>query len=112
MKQEQEHDPDGVPTNNRQMSKQADEVQPTSAGIVPTSPSPLSGKPSGFIVGSTAPGASEAPQVAVEATRAVRGNDVKEYEQPGHDLPETISARQIQADRSNPDGCQAFEVQR
>jgi hypothetical protein len=108
----QEHDPDGLPTNNRQMSKQADEITPTSSGITPTSPNALSGKPSGFMVGSTAPGASEAPQIAVEGPRAARGNDVKEYKQPGHDLPETISAREIANDRSNPDGCQSFEVQR
>ena len=100
---EQEHDPEGFPIN-RELSRDEVEV---------TSPMPLSGKPSGFIVGGTAPGASQAPEVAVEAPKAARGNSIPEYHQPDHaGLPETITAKQIQADRSNPDGCIASEVQR
>lgn len=103
---EQTHDPDGVPTGNRQMSKQASDE------VTPTSPTPLSGRPSGFIVGSTAPGHSEAPMISVEAPRAERGNWVEEYPQPASRLPERITAREIQADRSNPDGCSDSERQR
>jgi hypothetical protein len=95
-KKETETDPEGLPLN-RQM-KPHDQVQPTS-------PSPLSGKPSGFIVGSTAPGHSEAPRVAVEGPKATKQSDVQEYQQPRHDsLPDVITARQVYEDDSNPDG--------
>ena len=111
MKSNEQTDPEGLPLD-RELSKQADEVQPTSSGITPTSPTPLTARPAGFIVGSEGPGQPAAPEISVQAPKAARGNDVKEYKQPTHDLPETISARQIYNDRSNADGCTASEVQR
>jgi hypothetical protein len=131
MKNEKELDPEGMPVNRRlkdadplesaekgwqvgtELAHIVDEVTETSPGVQVTSPTPLSGKPSGYMVGSTAPGASEAPQIAVEGPKAARGNAVPEYRPSvSSQLPDQISARQVQADRSNPDGCQAFEVQR
>jgi hypothetical protein len=103
MKQEEELTPEGLPLN-RQM-KQNDQVTETSPGLEVTSPNALSGRPSGFMVGQTAPGASEAPRIAVESPRAVQGNAVPEYKWPALNLPEQLSARQIHEDRSNPDGC-------
>jgi hypothetical protein len=91
MKQEQEHDPDGVPTNNRQMSKQADEVQPTSAGIVPTSPAPLTARPDGAgPVGQSGPN--------LESGRSPASSSIPEYRHPPSHLPQTISAKEVAAD--------------
>jgi hypothetical protein len=90
----------------------ADQVTETSPGLKVTSATPLSGKPSGFIVGSEGPGASEAPEVAVEAPKAARGNAVPEWKPLPSNLPDVITAREVANDRSNPDGCVASEVQR
>jgi hypothetical protein len=111
MKQ-QEVDPEGVPLDRKMKSQ--DEVTETSPGIVPTGPSPLTGKPAGLKLDEVDdPGAVNAPRIAVEASKAARGNAVPEYRPSvSSQLPDQISARQVQADRSNPDGCQAFEVQR
>jgi hypothetical protein len=78
-----------------------------------TSPSPLTGKPAGVKVDEVDdPGAVNAPQIAVESAKSPASTSVPEYKQPLSRLPDQISARQIQADRSNPDGCVASEVQR
>lgn len=95
-----------------QLAHIVDEVTETSSGIQPTSPTPLSGKPSGYMVGSTAPGASEAPQVAVESAKSPKQSAIPEYQAPASRLPDTISAREIYNDRSNPDGCVSGGVQR
>lgn len=103
MKNEKETDPDGLPLD-RKLSKQADEIMPTSTGITPTSPTPLTGKPSGLKVDDVDdPGATNAPKIAMEAPKAARGNSIPEHR--GADLsqlPETIDASR---DFSNPDGC-------
>jgi hypothetical protein len=107
----EELDPEGMPIN-RQLTKQRD-VEPTSSGITPTSPSPLTARPAGYLVGSSGPGQPQAPAVAAESPRAVQGNSVPEYRPTALSrLPEQISARELANDRSNPDGCQAFKVQR
>jgi hypothetical protein len=110
MKNENEVDPEGLPLDRRM--KQNDQVTETSSGLEVTSPNALSGRPSGFMVGSTAPGASEAPQVAVESVKSPKQSAIPEYRAPASRLPDTISAREIYNDRSNPDGCVSGEVQR
>jgi hypothetical protein len=116
MKNEKEVDPDELET---------------SPGLQVTSPNALVAKPAGYIVGSEGPGQPPAPTIAVEApttatarvpevggesafgmNAAPERGGVVEYRQPATRLPDAISAREIANDRSNPDGCQAFEVQR
>ncbi|MGA7558393.1 MAG: hypothetical protein WCF61_05500 [Terriglobales bacterium] len=112
--EEEQHDPEGLPLD-RKLSKQAsDEVAPTSAGVTPTSPSPLTGRPAALKLDQVDdPGAVNAPRIAVQATKGEGKNTVKEYvPSVVSRLPDQISARQVQADRSNPDGCSASEVQR
>lgn len=81
--------------------------------LEPTSPTPLSGsgKPSGLLVNSEAPGHTTAPEVRVESA-ALPKEQGSEYKAPPSRFPERITAKEVQADRSNPDGCQSFEVQR
>jgi hypothetical protein len=87
-----------------------------------TSPTALTGKPAGYIVGSEGPGQPAAPTIAVESpttttarvpevggesafgmnAKPERGDAIPEYRQPLSRLPETIDASN---DFSNPDGC-------
>ncbi|MGA7557857.1 MAG: hypothetical protein WBV60_11060 [Terriglobales bacterium] len=109
---EETHDPDGVPTNNRQM-KQNDQVTETSAGVEVTSPTPLSGKPAAYQVGQSDPGQPAAPLIAVEAPKSQRSNAIPEYRPSvSSRLPDTISARDVYNDDSNCDGRIAGRVQR
>jgi hypothetical protein len=83
-----------------------DEVE-TSSGITPTSPTPLTARPAALKVDEVDdPGAVNAPRVAVESAKSAHGNEIPEYIQAAHDLPQTITARQVQADDSNPTGCE------
>jgi hypothetical protein len=107
---EKEVDPEGLPLNRAM--KPHDESTPTSPGIRVTDPTPLVARPASYIVGQTAPGQPSAPQVAVEGSRAVQGNSVPEYKWPALNLPDTISAREIYLDDTNPDGRVANRVQR
>jgi hypothetical protein len=109
---EVKHDPGRGTDKQPQMSKQSDEITPTAPGLEVTSPNALSGKPSGYLVGSGAPGHVTAPESKVEGTRSSAQSAIPEYRHPPSRLPEQISAREIANDRSNPDGCQATEVQR
>jgi hypothetical protein len=99
--EKKEVDPEGIPVS-RKMSNQQDEATETSAGITPTSPTPLTARPAGYIVGSEAPGQPTAPMVSVEASQGQRTNSIPEYRAPASRLPETIDASR---DLSNPDGC-------
>jgi hypothetical protein len=69
-----------------------------------TTSTPLPGTPGQLKVDDVPdPGATNAPKIATEAPRAVRGNSIPEHR--GADLsrlPETIDASR---DLSNPDGC-------
>jgi hypothetical protein len=119
--EKKEVDPEGIPVS-RKMSNQQDEA---SAGITPTSPTPLLAKPASYLVQSEAPGQPAAPAIGREAAPPAaqrapeiggdprlsslglnispeRGNAIKEYVQPANRLPETIDASR---DLSNPDGC-------
>lgn len=118
MKQEQEHDPEGLPIS-RQM-KQNDQVTPTSAGIVPTSPTPLSGKPASYLIGGEGPGQPAAATIAVEApttatarvpevggessfgqnARPERGGPIPEYKAPPSRLRD-IATREIADDAAS-----------
>jgi len=111
-KAHEETDPEGLPIHRR-LSNQGDEIAPTSSGITPTSPTPLTARPSGAgAVGQSDPGQPAAREVAVESAKSPAKSAIPEYRAPASRLPEVITARQVANDRSNPDGCQAFEVQR
>jgi hypothetical protein len=106
-----EADPEGLPLS-RQM-KPHDEVQPTSPGVQVTNPTPITARPAAYQVGQSDPGQPAAPQIAVEATKPTRGNDVQEYRPSvSSRLPDVITAREVANDRSNADGCVSGEVQR
>lgn len=104
---EQEHDPEGLPLSRELPAvRQHDQV-------TETSPDPLTALPQGAgIVGSEGPNQPAAREVGMESAKSPASTSVPEYKQPVSRLPERITAREIQADRSNPDGTQAFEVQR
>jgi hypothetical protein len=114
MRQQGELDPEGKPIGREMRPVQQDEVTETSSGIVPTSPSPLTGRPAALKLDQVDdPGAVNAPRIAVQATKGEGKNTVKEYvPSVVSRLPETISAREIYNDRSNPDGCVSGTVQR
>jgi hypothetical protein len=108
----EELDPEGKPIG-RPM-RQQDEVSETSAGVTPTSPSPLSGKPSALKLDQVNdPGAVNAPRVAVESSKSPRGDGIPEWKPPvGSRLPEVITAREVFEDDSNCDGRVSGRVQR
>lgn len=109
---EQTHDPEGLPLDLKLSKQASDEVTPTGSGVVPTSPTPLTARPSGYLVGSEAPGHSTAPESKVEGTRSSSQPSVQEYKAPVSRLPDSISARDVYNDRTNPDGRVCDEVQR
>ena len=81
--------------------------------LEPTSPNPLTAPPCGAgPVGQSGPAQPAAREVGIEAAKSPTSTSVPQYKPTVSRLPERITAREIQADRSNPDGCIASEVQR
>jgi hypothetical protein len=77
-----------------------------------TSPNSLTAPPQGAgAVGQRDPGQPAAREVPIEPAKSPAANPITEYKQPMSRLPERITAREIQDDRSNPDG-RISEVQR
>jgi hypothetical protein len=128
------------PQNRSKMNYNEEKTeQAVSGGVVlthdadVTSATPLNAKPAAYEVGQSDPGQPAAPTVGMETSTAgaprvpeVGGESafgmnaqpekntglVQAYKQPASGLPDSISARQIYNDRSNPDGCSDSERQR